>query len=91
VLAYAISIHKSQGSEFPIVVIPLVTQHYIMLQRNLLYTAVTRGRNKVFIVGDPRPYELALGNKKSVKRITGLGRFFEQLPSETVNQATLPA
>ncbi|MDR0590616.1 MAG: ATP-dependent RecD-like DNA helicase [Puniceicoccales bacterium] len=83
-LAYAISIHKSQGSEFPIVVIPLLTQHYVMLQRNLLYTAVTRGRNKVFIIGDPRAYELALGNKKSVKRITGLGRYFEQSPCETV-------
>ncbi|MDR1303141.1 MAG: ATP-dependent RecD-like DNA helicase [Puniceicoccales bacterium] len=90
-LAYAISIHKSQGSEFPIVVIPLVTQHYVMLQRNLLYTAVTRGRNKVFIVGDPRAYDLAIGNKKSVKRITGLGRYFEQSPSEAVIRATLPA
>ncbi|MDR1434935.1 MAG: ATP-dependent RecD-like DNA helicase [Puniceicoccales bacterium] len=75
-LAYAISIHKSQGSEFPIVIIPLLSQHYIMLQRNLLYTAVTRGRNKVFIVGDPKAYNLAIGNKKSLKRITGLSLLF---------------
>jgi exodeoxyribonuclease V alpha subunit len=79
-LAYAISIHKSQGSEFPIVVIPLMTQHYVMLQRNLLYTAVTRGRNKVFIVGDPKAYSLAVDNKKSVKRTTGLSHYFEKIP-----------
>jgi exodeoxyribonuclease V alpha subunit len=90
-LAYAISIHKSQGSEFPIVLIPLLTQHYVMLQRNLLYTAVTRGRNKVFIVGDPKAYHLATGNKKSVKRITGLGRYFEGAPETAVTPATLPA
>jgi exodeoxyribonuclease V alpha subunit len=78
-LAYAISIHKSQGSEFPIVVIPLMTQHYVMLQRNLLYTAVTRGRNKVFMVGDPKAYSLAVSNKKSVKRITGLAHYFKTI------------
>jgi exodeoxyribonuclease V alpha subunit len=78
-LAYAISIHKSQGSEFPIVVIPLLTQHYVMLQRNLLYTAVTRGRNKVFIVGDPKAYGLAICNKKSVKRITGLSHYWGKI------------
>jgi exodeoxyribonuclease V alpha subunit len=75
-LAYAISIHKSQGSEFPIVVIPLLTQFYVMLQRNLLYTAITRGRNKVFIVGDPEAYNLAVNNKKSVTRTTGLPYYF---------------
>ncbi|MDR2200578.1 MAG: ATP-dependent RecD-like DNA helicase [Puniceicoccales bacterium] len=76
-LAYAISIHKSQGSEFPIVLIPLLTQHYIMLQRNLLYTAVTRGRNKVFIIGDPKAYNLAVSNLKSTQRITGLSFLFQ--------------
>ncbi len=50
-LAYALSIHKSQGSEYPCVVIPLHTQHYMMLQRNLLYTAVTRGKRLVVLVG----------------------------------------
>jgi exodeoxyribonuclease V alpha subunit len=73
-LAYAISIHKSQGSEFPIVVVALLRQHYIMLQRNLLYTAITRGKNKVFIVGDPMAYSIALQNKERAHRLTGLYR-----------------
>jgi exodeoxyribonuclease V alpha subunit len=72
--AYAISIHKSQGSEFPIVVIPLLKQHYIMLQRNLLYTALTRGRKKVFLVGDPAAYALAVRHAESVARRTDLER-----------------
>ena len=71
-LAYAISIHKSQGSEFPVVIIALLRQHYIMLQRNLLYTAITRGRNKVFIIGDPDAYALASRNKERANRMTGL-------------------
>ncbi|MDR2735747.1 MAG: ATP-dependent RecD-like DNA helicase [Puniceicoccales bacterium] len=71
-LAYAITIHKSQGSEFPIVILPLMNQHYVMLQRNLVYTAITRGRSKVFLVGDPKSYYLAVKNNKSTERITGL-------------------
>ncbi len=54
VLAYACSIHKSQGSEYPCVVIPVQTQHYVMLQRNLLYTAITRGKRLVVLVGSKR-------------------------------------
>jgi exodeoxyribonuclease V alpha subunit len=73
-MAYAISIHKSQGSEFPIVVIALQRQHYIMLQRNLLYTAITRGKNKVFVVGDPDAYAIAIGNRERAERLTGLFR-----------------
>lgn len=72
-LAYAITIHKSQGSEFPIVVIPLLKQHFVMLQRNLLYTAITRGRKKVFLVGDPQAYSMAVRNVDSLRRLTGLG------------------
>jgi exodeoxyribonuclease V alpha subunit len=72
--AFAISIHKSQGSEFPVVVIPLVKQHYVMLQRNLLYTALTRGRKKVFIVGDPAAYALAVRHADAVSRRTDLER-----------------
>lgn len=71
-LAYAISIHKSQGSEFPVVIIPLLKQHFIMLARNLIYTAITRGRKKVFIVGDPTAYAMAVKNAKSTERVTGL-------------------
>lgn len=71
-LAYAISIHKSQGSEFPIVVIPLFTQHFVMLKRNLLYTAVTRGRKKVFIIGNPQAYSIAVRTLDSTIRQTTL-------------------
>jgi len=71
-LAYSISIHKSQGSEFPIVIIPLLKQHFIMLKRNLIYTAITRGRKKVFIVGDPIAYAMAVKNVDSTTRLTGL-------------------
>lgn len=71
-LAYAITIHKSQGSEFPVVVIPLVKAHYMMLKRNLIYTAITRGRKKVFIVGEPAAYSAAVRNADSGRRWTGL-------------------
>ena len=71
-LAYAISIHKSQGSEYPVVIIPLLKAHFMMLQRNLLYTAITRGRSKVFIVGEPAAYAMAVRNSESKQRITHL-------------------
>jgi exodeoxyribonuclease V alpha subunit len=71
-LAYAISIHKSQGSEYPVVVVPLLKAHFMMLQRNLLYTAVTRGRKKVFIVGEPAAYAMAVRNRESKLRVTHL-------------------
>lgn len=71
-LAYAISIHKSQGSEFPVVIIPLLKQHFVMLQRNLIYTAITRGREKVILVGDPVAYAMAIKNDKSTERYSGL-------------------
>ena len=59
-LAYAISVHKSQGSEYPVVILPLVTQHYIMLQRNLLYTALTRAQHMVIMVGNPKAVRIAV-------------------------------
>lgn len=71
-LAYAVSIHKSQGSEFPAVVVPLLRQHSIMLARNLVYTAVTRGRKQVILVGDPTAYAMAVRNASDSRRITGL-------------------
>lgn len=71
-LAYAISIHKSQGSEYPVVIIPLLKAHFVMLQRNLIYTAITRGRKKVFIVGEPAAYGMAVRNAESKTRCTHL-------------------
>jgi exodeoxyribonuclease V alpha subunit len=71
-LAYSITIHKSQGSEFPVVVIPISTQHSMMLQRNLLYTAVTRGRHLVILVGEERAMQQAVHSTKSVRRNTRL-------------------
>ncbi len=71
-LAYAISIHKSQGSEYPVVVIPLLKGHFMMLQRNLIYTAITRGRKKVYLVGEPAAYAMAVRNSESKQRITHL-------------------
>jgi exodeoxyribonuclease V alpha subunit len=73
-LAYACSIHKAQGSEYPAVVIPLHTQHYLMLQRNLLYTAVTRGRRLVVLVGSRRALQIAVSNNRSRERYTLLHR-----------------
>lgn len=71
-LAYAISIHKSQGSEYPIVVIPITTQHYPLLARNLLYTAVTRGKRLVVLLGQKKAIAMAINNFKSKDRITQL-------------------
>ncbi|MCB0025566.1 MAG: ATP-binding domain-containing protein, partial [Caldilinea sp.] len=70
--ADAVSVHKSQCSEFPAVVLPLLTTHYLMLQRNLLYTAVTRARRLVVIVGQPRAISLAVRNNDVMQRYTGL-------------------
>jgi exodeoxyribonuclease V alpha subunit len=71
-LAYAITIHKSQGSEYPVVIIPLLKQHFLLLQRNLLYTAITRAKSKVFIVGDPDAYGMAVRNHRTEPRVTHL-------------------
>jgi exodeoxyribonuclease V alpha subunit len=70
--AYAVSVHKSQGSEFPAVVLPILTAHYMMLQRNLLYTAVTRARRLVVLVGQPRAIALAVNTNAVAARYTGL-------------------
>ena len=70
--AYAVSIHKSQGSEYPAVVIPILTQHYVMLQRNLLYTGITRGKKLVVIVGTKKALAIAVKNDKTRRRWTRL-------------------
>lgn len=74
VLAYAISVHKSQGSEYPAVVVPVLTQHYLLLQRNLIYTAITRGRRLVVMVGTRKALAIAVNNDKVRQRYTNLKR-----------------
>jgi exodeoxyribonuclease V alpha subunit len=70
--AYAISVHKSQGSEYPCVVMPILTQHYMLLQRNLLYTAITRARKLVVLVGTRRAIAIAVKNNRVAERHTAL-------------------
>ena len=72
--AYAISVHKSQGSEYPVVIFPLLKQHFMMLQRNLVYTGLTRAKKKVVFVGDPAAYAMAIRNDKTLVRQTDLIR-----------------
>jgi exodeoxyribonuclease V alpha subunit len=71
-LAYAVSVHKAQGSEYPAIVLPLFTQHYLMLQRNLLYTAVTRAKQLVVLAGTRRALAMAVKNNKPSERYSGL-------------------
>ena len=67
-LAYAISIHKSQGSEYPAIIIPLAMQHFTLLERNLLYTAITRGKQLVILIGETKAVSMAIRNHNSHKR-----------------------
>jgi len=80
-LAYVISVHKAQGSEFPVVVMPVVTQHYTMLQRNLLYTAITRARELCVLTGNRKAIHIAVHNNKVAQRFSALawrlGNVFE--------------
>ena len=76
--AYAVSVHKSQGSEYPVVIIPVVIQHYVLLQRNLIYTAVTRGRKLVVLVGTKKALAIAINTVKSSHRFTRLAHRLKQ-------------
>jgi len=78
-LAYVLSIHKSQGSEFSCVVIPLHTQHYLMLQRNLLYTAVTRGKKLVILVGTKKALGIAVHRVDTRQRYTALRQRLQEM------------
>ncbi len=71
-LAYAITIHKSQGSEFPSVVIPLAMQQYLLLQRNLVYTGITRGKKLVVLIGQRKALGMAVRNNRTENRFSGL-------------------
>ena len=70
VLAYAISVHTSQGSEYPVVIIPVTTQHYMLLQRNLIYTGITRAKKLVVLVGTKKALAIAIKNNKPQLRFT---------------------
>jgi exodeoxyribonuclease V alpha subunit len=70
--AYCISVHRAQGSEYPCIVMPVVTQHYMMLQRNLLYTAVTRARKLVVLVGTRKAIAIAVKNNDVAQRWSAL-------------------
>jgi exodeoxyribonuclease V alpha subunit len=83
--SYAVSVHKAQGSEFPALVIPLLTTHYVMLQRNLLYTAVTRAQRLVVIVGTPRAIGIAVTSNRVQERYSGLA---ERLEAENGHTGT---
>jgi exodeoxyribonuclease V alpha subunit len=72
VLAYAVSVHKSQGSEYPAIIVPVLTQHYMLLQRNLIYTAVTRGKRLVILIGTKKALAIGVKNDKTRKRYTFL-------------------
>jgi exodeoxyribonuclease V alpha subunit len=79
ILSYAVTVHKSQGSEYSAVVIPIHTQHYTLLQRNLLYTAITRGRKLVVLVGTQKAVALAVKRMDSRRRVTLLKERLRQL------------
>ncbi len=71
-LAYASTIHKSQGSEYPCVIIPISTQHFVMLQRNLIYTGITRGKQLVILIGQEKALKMAIRNNETAKRYSSL-------------------
>ena len=71
-LAYAITVHKSQGSEYSAVILPFTTHHYMMLHRNLLYTAITRGKQLVVLIGTEAAVRMAVENEGNLRRYTGL-------------------
>ncbi len=86
VLAYASTIHKSQGSEYPAVVIPLTTQHYTMLRRNLVYTGVTRGKRLVVLVGQRKALGIAVRGKHVARRWSKLEEWLSGTGQRTLSQ-----
>jgi exodeoxyribonuclease V alpha subunit len=74
VLAYAISVHKSQGSEYPVVIFPVTTQHFMLLQRNLIYTGMTRAKRLVILIGTKKALWMAIKNNRLQRRFTQLSR-----------------
>ncbi|MCY4309886.1 MAG: ATP-binding domain-containing protein, partial [Rhodospirillaceae bacterium] len=80
--AYAVTVHKSQGSEYPAVVIPVLTQHYAMLKRNLLYTGITRGKRLVVLVGQKKAVAIAVRNASDRRRWSKLGEWLAAAKSD---------
>jgi exodeoxyribonuclease V alpha subunit len=85
-LAYAMSVHKAQGSEYAVVIMPLVPSHYVMLQRNLFYTAVTRAKKQVYLAGSRRAMQLAVSNNRTQKRYSLLAERLSQGETDNNNQ-----
>ncbi|AXK60587.1 SF1B family DNA helicase RecD2 [Candidatus Chromulinivorax destructor] len=77
-LAYALTIHKSQGSEYEAVIIPIFMQHFTLLQRNLIYTAITRAKKLCFFIGQPKAVAMAVKNNKTIERLSFLNRFLTE-------------
>lgn len=88
-LAYAISVHKSQGSEYPAVIMPVVTQHYMLLQRNLIYTGLTRARKLAVMLGSRRALHMGLGNERGRRRFTTLAQRLREQEGEPAGQEPL--
>jgi exodeoxyribonuclease V alpha subunit len=88
-LAYAVTIHKSQGSEFPVVVIPVAMQHYMLLQRNLIYTGITRARRLLVIVGQKKALGIAVRSEQSRRRYSGLLRSLQNLPRQEARRSAV--
>ena len=86
-LAYAITIHKSQGSEYPACIIVLHNQHFTMLQRNLIYTAVTRGKKLVMIIGSKKALRMAIQNHQFEPRLTNLSEWISFPPDRSEKQS----
>ena len=90
--AYAITVHKAQGAEYPAIVIPITTQHFPMLQKKLLYTAITRGKRQVFLVGQKKAIAIAVKNIKESVRYSKLKQFLiDSFAKETRFDIVLPA
>jgi exodeoxyribonuclease V alpha subunit len=89
-LSYAITVHKSQGSEYPVVIVPIHTQHYVMLQRNLLYTAITRSRKLVVLVGTEKAVAMAVKRASTRRRITTLRQRLQAAASKAHRTGMLP-
>jgi len=89
-LAYAVTVHKSQGSEYPAIVMVLLPQHYLLLQRNLLYTGITRGKKLVVVIGDPKAVSMAIHNNRVTRRNTRLAERLRNAERGTRNAESGP-